>query len=48
MKDAKMFGIDDRGAMDFISLVCRGFYGNITKENVISLLRFSCVTHAKI
>jgi hypothetical protein len=39
MKDAKMFGIDDRGAMDFISLVCRGFYGNITKENVISLLQ---------
>lgn len=39
MKDAKMYGIDDRGAMDFISLVCRGFYGDVTKENVITLLQ---------
>lgn len=39
MKDARMYGIDERGAMDFISLVCRGFYGDVTKDNVVSLLK---------
>lgn len=38
MKDAKMFGLDNRGSLDFIALVCRGFYGNVTTDGVFNLL----------
>ena len=38
MKDAKMFGLDNRGSLDFIALVCRGFYGNVTTDGVFNFL----------
>lgn len=38
MKDANMYGLDNRGVMDFLSLVCRGFYGNVTTDGVVNLL----------
>ena len=39
MKDAKMFGLDDRGSMDFLSLICRGFYGNVTEDGILNILQ---------
>jgi hypothetical protein len=39
MKDSNMFPLNNRGVVDFLALVCRGFYGSVTTDGVVEILK---------
>jgi hypothetical protein len=38
-KDGNMYNLDARGTVDFLALVCRGFYGSVTTDGVVEILK---------
>jgi hypothetical protein len=38
-KDSNMHPLNNRGVVDFLALVCRGFYGSVTTDGVVEILK---------
>jgi hypothetical protein len=38
-KDGNMYNLDARGTVDFLALVCRGFYGSVTSDGIVEILK---------
>ena len=39
MKDSNVFPLNDRGVVDFLALVCRGFYDSVTTDGIVEILK---------